>query len=328
MRQRRIRVMKSDQVFKKAAADLSRILLAPVADLLGGKRILIHTEGFLQHLSFASLPIPESLAGSAEYIPLMARNEIILVGSESIRARRSKRSSEKGRISIWADPVFAGDDPRLLDTGGGRSPNRDDPLSRGDVGTENEPVCRLPHSGHEAEAIMNLLPPDKVICHLDLKANRDNVLRAKHSSYRILHIATHATENGLILSAYDEEFTRVESILSLEDIQSMELHAELVVLSACNTARPGRAHGSCKGSLAEAFLAAGAEKVLACLWAVDDEATKEFIEFFYEDYLLEKNMTASAALRSAQMKLRRHEKWSEPYYWAPFVLIEGRTRRE
>jgi CHAT domain-containing protein len=61
--------------------------------------------------------------------------------------------------------------------------------------------------------------------------------------------------------------------------------------------------------------------VVASLWRVDDEVTEEFMNYFYED-LLQNNMTASEALRNAQMRLRENETWSAPYYWAPFIIIE------
>jgi len=318
------RVIKSDEKYREAASRLSDILLGPVADQLGKKRLLILTEGFLQHLSFAALPIPGQLKATERGAVLLAAdNESVMVESGSSPVRKRRCPDKEGLVLVWADPVFETDDPRLGETGNSLQSPYPEPhqKSRGAESDEAEDVCRLPHSGHEAAAIMKLVQPGKGTCHRDFEASREQVLSADLAGYRVLHIATHAVSDGLLLSAWNEEGRNVANLLSLEDIYSMDLSAELVVLSACNTARTIKNGHSCMGSLADGFLAAGAQRVLASLWKVDDGATEELMKYFYENFL-QKNMTASAALKSAQMILRQQENWSAPYYWASFVLLE------
>src|SRR5687768_5211212 len=71
--------------------------------------------------------------------------------------------------------------------------------------------------------------------------------------------------------------------------------------------------------LTRGFMYAGAPRVVASLWAVEDRATAELMKRFYEG-MLSRGLTASAALRDAQLALRRDRRWSDPYYWGAFVL--------
>jgi CHAT domain-containing protein len=94
---------------------------------------------------------------------------------------------------------------------------------------------------------------------------------------------------------------------------------DLVVLSGCDTAA-GRTLGA-EGvfSLSRAFLYAGARRVIASLWPVEDRATAAFMAEFYRALLVE-HIPAPTALRLAQQRLARDNRWSPPYYWAGFVL--------
>ncbi len=93
----------------------------------------------------------------------------------------------------------------------------------------------------------------------------------------------------------------------------------LVVLSACDSAL-GRDYGS-EGafSLARAFFYAGAPRVVATLWPVDDRATARFMALFY-DGLLRRGLAPAVALRAAQRGLAREPRWRAPRHWAGFVL--------
>lgn len=97
-------------------------------------------------------------------------------------------------------------------------------------------------------------------------------------------------------------------------------HTDLVVLSACETGL-----GDIKGNegvygLQRAFRIAGARNVLASLWEVGEEATKELFESFYL-HLLNEELTVQEALHQAQNDLRKHEQFSSPYFWAGFVVV-------
>lgn len=107
-------------------------------------------------------------------------------------------------------------------------------------------------------------------------------------------------------------------MLTMEDVLNMQLHARLVVLSCCHSA-----HGDIKAEgvvgIARAFLGAGARSVLVSLWAIDDEATLEFMSCFYQ-HLLE-GKRASEAINLARKCLRESERFSDVKHWAPFMLV-------
>jgi CHAT domain-containing protein len=94
-----------------------------------------------------------------------------------------------------------------------------------------------------------------------------------------------------------------------------------VVLSACDTALGKDIKGEGITGITRGFMYAGAPRVVATLWNVDDEATSEFMKWFYAG-ILEKHEPPSASLREAQMEIRKQTRWKSPYYWGAFV-IEG-----
>jgi CHAT domain-containing protein len=100
---------------------------------------------------------------------------------------------------------------------------------------------------------------------------------------------------------------------------NLKLSADLVVLSACITALGQEMKGEGLVGLVRGFMYAGAPRVLASLWKVDDEAAAELMARFYSN-LLRKGLAPAAALRAAQAEMRTHKRWSSPYYWAAFVL--------
>ena len=102
----------------------------------------------------------------------------------------------------------------------------------------------------------------------------------------------------------------------MHDIYNLKLAANLVVLSACDTSRGRLLPGEGVLGPAQAFLQAGAASVLASYWRVDDQATASFMQQFYR-YLLIDRLSASAALRKAQLERARA---GPSYEWAAFAL--------
>ena len=153
-------------------------------------------------------------------------------------------------------------------------------------------------------------------------ATKKEVLR-RINSVALVHIAAHGSkETGEIALAPDpcwgSKIPKEEYFLRMSDIQAVKLRARLVVLSCCHS---GQGEVSSEGvvGIARAFLFAGARSVVATLWAIDDEATLEFMKSFYQH--LWGGESASSALQRAMKCLRDSDKYSAPKYWAPFVLI-------
>jgi CHAT domain-containing protein/tetratricopeptide (TPR) repeat protein len=316
---------------------LGRMLLGPVAGRLGERRLAIVADGALQYVPFAALPDPAAARPGAADAPLLARHEIVTLPSASVlallRRERASRPPAPLAVAVLADPVFDARDPRVRRRAAGpaaatvavaTSPRpaggRSAVLRGGAV------LQRLAASRQEAAGIAALVPAAQLFSALDFRTSRATVLAGDLSRYRILHFATHGVIDaetpalsGLVLSLVDEDGRPQEGFLGLDDIYNLELNAELVVLSGCETALGKEIRGEGLVGLTRGFLYAGAARVVASLWRVQDRATAELMARFY-GALLRQGLRPAAALRQAQLAIARERRWRDPYYWAPFVL--------
>jgi tetratricopeptide (TPR) repeat protein len=185
---------------------------------------------------------------------------------------------------------------------------------------------RLSYSRQEAEVIAALVPPGQRLLALASEARRSRVIAGELADYRILHFATHGLVNpripelsGLLLTQQDAAGHLLDGFLGLRDISSLDLSAELVVLSGCETALGREVRGEGLLGLTRRFMVAGVPRVIASLWQVRDQATAELMAHFYRALLVE-HQPPAAALRSAQLALRQQRRWRDPYYWAAFVF--------
>jgi CHAT domain-containing protein/Tfp pilus assembly protein PilF len=308
----------------KAASrrELSRMILGPVADRLADRRLAIVADGALQYVPFAVLPLPDKLDGPDDPLaPLIERHEIVVLPSASVLALRRPEPASGGAaeasIAILADPVFDGRDPRVRRA----SPEGQTPLPvRSGVS-----LTRLAASSREAEAISGLAP-GRVWTALGFQASRATAFGGELGRHRIVHFATHGVIDaetpelsGLVLSLVDEEGKPQEGFLGLDDIYNLDLHADLVVLSGCETALGREMRGEGLVGLTRGFLYAGAARVLASLWQIQDRPATELMVRFYRA-LLQDRLPPAAALRAAQLSLLRERRWRDPFYWGAFVL--------
>jgi CHAT domain-containing protein len=151
------------------------------------------------------------------------------------------------------------------------------------------------------------------------------VLRAQPlEQYRFVHFATHGWADperpryhGLRLSptAGDEGF------LQLDQVATLPLASELVVLAACQSGRGEVLEGEGLVGLSWAFLQAGARSLVVSLWDIDDKSTSEFMDAFYAE--LHAGRTVPDALRRTKLAFLRSSRVAqrEPYRWSPFVLV-------
>ena len=161
---------------------------------------------------------------------------------------------------------------------------------------------------------------------IDFDASRATAMSPDLAHYRIVHFATHGVFNnedpglsGIILSLFDKRGQPQDGFLRLHDIYGLQLPAELVVLSACNTALGKPIKGEGLVGIVRGFMYAGAKRVVASHWKVDDEATGALMGRFYVE-MLKQNRSAAAALRQAQLAVREQQRWQSPFFWAAFVL--------
>ena len=337
------RVREADAQYWRHAAALSQMVLGPVADQLGDKRLLIAAEGALQYIPFAALPAPnapdrEPPAGKLP-VPLMVDHEIVNLPSASalaaLRRETIARRPAPRSVALLADPVFDLDDTRVsLEVKKG-APKRARPSATADLGRALRDVGinddgfalpRLLSSRAEAKAITALVPADAAMIATGFEATRAKAMSAELSQYRIVHFATHGLLNGehpelsgIVLSLVDQAGRPQNGFLRLHDIYNLDLPAELVVLSACDTGLGKDVKGEGLVGLARGFMYAGAARVVASLWKVDDEATADLMTQFYRR-MLENGKPPAAALREAQITIWKQKRWTAPYYWAAFVL--------
>jgi len=329
------RVQEADAQLEAQAATLTEMLLGPVASLLGTKRLLVIPDGSLAYVSFAALPNPSaSKCGSR----LVACHEFAYLPSAStlavLRQEVEHRPTPPAAVAVFADPVFDKADDRIRRGSGALKTNQPSENAKiakqalRDAGflEEGSPLGRLPFSRQEAEWISALTPPSDTLKALGFKANLATVTSGELSRYRILHFATHGLVNpkrpylsGLLLSLVDEQGKPQDGFLSLNQIYNLNLPADLVFLSACQTAMGKEVKGEGIVGLTRAFMYAGTPRVIASLWKVDDAATAEMVKLFYEAMLKQKRRP-SAALQLAQLRMSKHQLWNSPYYWAGFIL--------
>lgn len=324
---------RSSGAAQAALARLGRLVLDPVADLLAGRRLLIVPDGALHYVPFAALPLPGSSALAA---PLITAHEVVQVPSASaLVVLRDQRVSITGRplsaglLAVLADPVFDADDPRLaapaVDPLDGTSATRGPTEQEAAIGNPMGNLGRLRYSSIEAESILRLAGAEPTFKALGFDATREAALDPELGRYRIVHFSTHGRIDAerpelsqLVFSRFDRQGRPREGALLAHEVFELELPAELVVLSACETALGQEVRGEGLVGLTQGFLSAGAGGVLVSLWQVDDRATARLMERFYRRLLMGRSPADS--LREAQLSLRRETGWQAPYYWAGFVL--------
>lgn len=161
------------------------------------------------------------------------------------------------------------------------------------------------------------------------QANEAFVASGNLADYDIIHFATHGVVDaefpglsGLVLAS-EPNSEKAITYLRPHQIAGLDLGAELVVLSGCETGIGKSLTGEGPMSLSRPFFIAGAKQVISSLWKVSDQATAQLMEQFYHNLLVEE-MSASEALREAQLWMREHDMWWHPYFWAGFTVQGGK----
>jgi CHAT domain-containing protein len=282
------------------------------------------------------------------YVPLIADHEIVTLPSASVLATlrriRTGRPAAPHALAVLADPVFSSEDGRVgLDARtkneSGQWPNQDSgagggatvakivsDVKRSAADSGVQVFRRLLFSRQEAEAITGFLPASERLQALDFAADRRLALSGKLGEYRILHFATHGLLNnkipalsGLVFSLVDEQGGPLNGFLRLHEIYNLKLNADLVVLSGCQTALGQEVNGEGLIGLTRGFMHAGAPRVVASLWSVNDQATANLMKLFYQR-MLKDGLRPAAALRAAQIDMWKTEPNAVPYRWGAFIL--------
>jgi hypothetical protein len=288
-------------------------------------------------------PVASSPRRPVAFTPLIANHEIVSLPSASslslLRRELAGRAPAPKIVAVIADPVFEDADERVKNGGVKIASlnNKQDarPVAEREVfrsaievgATDaQQRLQRLIFSRREADEITRLAGAAASFKALDFAANRATALGSNLSQYRIIHFATHGLLNsqhpelsGIVLSLFDDQGRSQDGFLRLHDIYNLRLESDLVVLSACKTGLGKEIKGEGLVGLTRGFLYAGAPRVVASLWKVDDRATAELMKLFYQR-MLRDGLRPAAALRKAQIDMWKRPRWSAPYYWAGFTL--------
>lgn len=265
--------------FSRHSRALYRQIFAPAAPAIKTKKLIIVPHGSLHYLPFAALS-----GGGNDY--LIDRFSIRMLPSASVLAFLGERARHEGGAAL----IFG--NPKL-----------------------DDPKYDLKFAQDEALAIGRIIPKSNVLLRGD--ASKSN-LQSLGSGYPIIHLAVHGLfdrerplDSALLLAADGNNDGRLRA----GDLYNLSLNADLVTLSACETALGKVATGDDVVGFTRGFLYAGARSLISSLWQVDDEATSNLMIDFYTNL---SKADKDEALRLAQLNTKK--RYPHPYYWAAFLL--------
>ncbi len=342
-----------------AAAELYARLLAPLDRLLREKNhLVVVSSGVLGEIPFGVLVTG---AGDADekVTPWLIRKAAVS-HEPSISAwlalrRAAPVAADQEALMAWGDPRFSRTASRTggaaaalpLRSGDGQlKPRRSVFMKRAvSLGInldDSAAVARyaeippLPETGDELRAIAGALRANQAT---DLKlgaaATRESVLAASESGLlarkRVIAFATHGlmagdlprlTQPALALAATGEEGKNpLAPLLTLDDVMSLKLNADWVILSACNTAASDGSAAEALSGLARGFFYAGARSVLATHWAVESESAKLLTTATFAHYANHPAARKSESLRQAMLGVMAMPGFEHPAFWAPYALV-------
>jgi CHAT domain-containing protein len=311
------------------AARFHETLLGPARAALAGKsRLLVAPDGALHHLAFEALLTAAPRGGATGGLPFLVRRWAVAyvpsaTALAALRAVPPPQAPGTGLLAV-GDPSYG------EGRGGGAAAPSPGPdllhdLVRGVFGADGWRPRPLPNSRREVEEIARLLGGNQPTVLLGAQATEENLKASSAlASAPHLHFATHALvserapqQSALVLALATTP--RDDGLLQAHEIYGLRLDADLVVLSACQTALGREVRGEGLIGMTRAFLHAGARSVVVSLWEVADRSTAELMIRFYR--ALAAGQGKADALREAKLALLADPGTAHPYYWAPFVLV-------
>jgi CHAT domain-containing protein len=330
------------QAWRVTAERLYGMLIEPVRRRLPpGQPLIVVPDGILHYLPFEVLlqtsqwSRPPGLRGDQWSRPpglpgappvaagrfLIEDHDITYAPSASSLGSLPGGAGAKPReLLAFGDPVFSPGQARPTEVAG---------LVRGVYDRAGIGLPQLPSTRIEVERLAALYPAERRRIYLGSDASEAALKRERLADYRGLHFATHAvldeevpSRSGVVLSLVNPGSE--DGVLQLNEIFNLELGAEMVVLSACQTGLGKLVRGEGMIGLTRAFLYAGCPRVVVSLWEVNDLATADFMAAFYG--AMRRGVSPAAALRQAKLSFLASDTpaYRHPYFWAPFILTGAR----
>ncbi|HEX4961256.1 MAG TPA: CHAT domain-containing protein [Thermoanaerobaculia bacterium] len=297
-----------DLRFRAPARSLYTLLLAPAAADLRGKRALgIVPDGALWDLPFQALQ-----PGATE--ALLERHAVFYAPSLSFLAEvTARRPGKPGTEGAEPPTLLAVANPALGPA----------VRSRASVLRSAGRLGPLPDAEREVRSLVQLYGAEHSKVYTAAQAS-EKAVKAEAGKYRVLHFATHALlddrnplYSSLVLSQQSREGE--DGLLEAWEVLGLHLDADLVVLSACETARGQPQAGEGMIGMSWALAAAGSPATLASQWEVDSASTSKLMTGFHRGW--REGLGKAEALRQAALAVRRQERYRHPFYWAAFVLV-------
>lgn len=283
-----------DLAFGPHAQELYQLLLAPVAiDLNQQTGLIVLPDGPLWDVPFQALePSPKHFL--IEYAPI-SYSPSLTVLEETLNASQG----EKNRP------------PELLA-----------------LGNPANSAEKLPEAERQVRELQKLYGENRSHV-LTGSSATEEAFKAEAGKYGVVHIASHA-----ILDDASPMYSHIllataatsgeDGILEAREVMDLDLHADMVVLSACDTARGEAAAGEGITGILWAMFIAGAHTTVASLWRIESSSTSELMTEFHRQWLDNRRaapaMAKASAMRAASRKLIASDRYSHPFYWAGFIV--------
>jgi CHAT domain-containing protein len=282
-----------------ASHELYEQLLAPILNTQDQKKLIIMADGLLNYIPFAALNT------NPEGITYLAESRAISYVNSAMLLRELRQRQPKDHNLLAFAPSFDGTVK----------------VSNPDRGT----LLPLPNNKKEVQQILTYFNGRS---YMEGEASLMN-FKSQLSSFGILHLATHAifddTAPEYSYLAFSQNGKPMEDLLYVADLYNLQLDADLVTLSACESGLGDLKRGEGFMSLSRGFFYSGAASIASTLWKINDASTTSLMNGFYKN--LSQGKSKDAALQHAQIAFLQ-DNWdnglSHPYYWSGFI-ISGNT---
>jgi CHAT domain-containing protein len=347
------------------AHELYGLLLKPVeAGWKPAKKLIVVTNGALGLLPLSLLPTSPATAADGEgprfsgyrNVPWLARTHAVAVVPSAAAFKTLRQipagSDKREQFIGFGDPVFgkdqevqvASNEPQIEATTMRGAPlkRRSSPKLDGVDSAELSLLPALPDTAAELKSIALALEadPSKVL-RLGKQANEQTVKSEDLSRYRTIVFATHGlvpgelnglTQPALALSAPDIAKVEGDGVLTMEEILSLKLDADWVVLSACNTGAGAGAGAEAASGLGRAFFYAGTRALLVTNWSVHSQSARDLTTDLFRRQTTDTKLSRSEALRQSMLALLEGKgftdaagatvfSYAHPLFWAPYTII-------
>ena len=309
----------SPKEFSGPAYRLYKNLVQPIERHIAGKRLLVIPDGDLFYLNFEALVSGQQEQEFSKMPFLIHRYEIsyLLSATSALQFKQVFGEQRRQDKAMLLAPVFTDE---MKENYRLSLPEQDA------IEDDYLYLLRQPFALQAIQRVANWVPHDL----FSGQQAEEGLFKRTAPDYRILHLGTHAEINNhsplhsrlyFAKAMFDDPTNADDGYLHAYEIYSMQLRAEMAVLTACETGSGTWRNGEGVISLAHGFMHAGCPSVLMTLWKVDEQASNEVITQFYK--YLSKGYNKSKALRMAKMDLigTNNERLAQPYYWAGLSLV-------